>query len=141
MCVSRRSCRVMSCRVVSCRVVSCRAVSCVVCCVLSVVCCVLCVVCCVLRVTCCVLCVVWVKVVVVVVRTRCYSGVFIQTTARLHQNWGGRTPGSQTPGVPATLASTSKWTEAEKCCKTAASYLSTPPQPSLHDHRDDQSCR
>ena len=28
-------------------------------------------------------------------------------------NKGGRTPGSQTPGVPATWASTSGWTEAE----------------------------
>ena len=31
---------------------------------------------------------------------------------------GGRTPGSQTPGVPATWASTSKRTEAEKCHET-----------------------
>ena len=33
---------------------------------------------------------------------------------------GDRKPGSQTPGVPATWASTSGWTEAEKCCIAAA---------------------
>ena len=32
-------------------------------------------------------------------------------------DYGGRPPGSQTPGVPATWASTSRWTEAEKCGK------------------------
>ena len=42
--------------------------------------------------------------------------VFIHTPACVHRI-GGKTPGSQTPGVPATWASTSGWTEAEKCCK------------------------
>ena len=35
-------------------------------------------------------------------------------------NSGGRTPGSQTPGVPATRHSTSSWTECEKCLKNEA---------------------
>ena len=45
-------------------------------------------------------------------------------------NHGGRTPGSQTPAVPATWASTSRWTKAEKCCISEAkkpSQLHTQP--------------
>ena len=42
-------------------------------------------------------------------------------------NWGDRTPGSQTPSVPATLGLTPRWTEAEKYCKTAANHTSSPP--------------
>ena len=53
-------------------------------------------------------------------------------------NAGGRTPESQTPGVPATWASTSRWTEAEKCCICAAKTHTsqrracTPPVQSTH---------
>ena len=48
--------------------------------------------------------------------------MFIHTTACAHRI-GGRTPGSETPSVPASWASTSSWTEAEKCCKTEAKTI------------------
>ena len=67
-------------------------VSCVVCCVLCVVCCVLCIVYCVLRIVCVVCCVLCVVCCVCVCPGHCTPAPY----------WGGRTPGSQTPGVPAT---------------------------------------
>ena len=49
-----------------------------------------------------------------------YRSISVDKPSQDAPNSGGRTPGSQTPGVPATWASTSGWTEAEKCHKTAA---------------------
>ena len=95
----------------------------------------LCVWCGVVRCWCgvvCVWCEVWCGVVWCVVVCGVVCGVwcrqdenddmFIHTTACAHRI-GGRTPGSETPSVPATWASTSSWTEAEKCCKTEAKTI------------------
>ena len=67
--------------------------------------------------------VVVVEVVVVVVRTGCMTTMFIHQSQRMHRI-SGRTPESQTPGVTATWATTSRRTEAEKCCISAAKYPS-----------------
>ena len=45
--------------------------------------------------------------------------MFVHNAACVHRI-GDRTPESQTPGVPVTWASTSRWTEAEKSCISAA---------------------
>ena len=74
----------------------------------------------------------WLRRVVVVV-VRMIKETRVSVHARTYR--GGRSPGSQTPGVPA--ASTSRWTEAEKCCKTAANDPSSPPEA---DHAHLQLC-
>ena len=74
-----------------------------------------------------------VVVVVVVVLTCDLTRVFLHNESVHAPNWGGRTPRSQTHGVPATpepstnnncwpsraekWALTSSWTECEKCLK------------------------
>ena len=50
-------------------------------------------------------------------------------------DYGGRTSGSQTPGVPATWASTSAWTEAAKMSQTAAKIPLRRTQRTLSIHR------
>ena len=84
---------------------------------LFVVVCVLLFVCCVLYVVCCVLwLVLWCWCCVGGVGADVVYATCLCRCAPTHAtNSGGRIPGSQAPGVPATRASTSGWTEAEKC--------------------------
>ena len=49
--------------------------------------------------------------VVVVVRTRCYNGVFLHATARLHLIGVAEHLGVRLPASPPPWASTSRWTE------------------------------
>ena len=67
-------------------------------------------------------------VVVLVVRTDDLLHVFLHVSQGKRRK-GGRTPESQTPGVPVPWASTSKRTEAKKYCISCSKIPSSePPQ-------------
>ena len=58
---------------------------------------------------------------VVMVRTRCYDDVSVDTATRACTSFGvTERPGVRLPASPPPWASTSRWTEVEKCCKNCS---------------------
>ena len=65
---------------------------------------------------------------VVVVRTWVVNGRSLSINCHwMHLIQMAERLGVRLPASPPPWASTSRWTEAEKCCKTAANYPSSPP--------------
>ena len=64
--------------------------------------------------------------VVVVVRTDDLTHVFLHMSQWKRRKRVAEHLGVRLTASPPPWASTSRWTEAEKCCKTAANYPSSP---------------